>query len=79
LGAAIFILSGVSIIIANYFGKIQMYQMEGYSRPLRLMVFQIAKYFQNPRVDMGTFSLLLIIGYLLLVIRRNKNEKISKK
>ncbi len=71
LGAGIFMLSGVSIILLAAFNKIQMYQMEGYSRGMRLMVFQIAKYFQNPVIDMMTFGLILVISYWLLV-KKNK-------
>lgn len=66
LGAAIFIISGVLIIIFNFLGKIQMYQMEGYSKSLRLLIFQIAKNFQNPAVDILTFSLIVLIFYKLL-------------
>lgn len=70
LGAGIFILSGISIILLAAFNKIQMYQMEGYSRGLRLMVFQIAKYFQNPAVDVVTFGLIIVISYWFLVKTR---------
>lgn len=69
LGAGIFILSGVLIIIFNFFGKIQMYQMEGYSRTFRLWVYQIAKYFQNPVIDIVSFVMILVISYWLLVKR----------
>ena len=65
LGAAIFILSGVGIIIANYFNKIQMYQMEGYTKPLRLLVFNISKYFQNPVIDIVIFAVIIIVFYKL--------------
>ncbi|KKQ23454.1 MAG: Cytochrome c biogenesis protein transmembrane region [Candidatus Roizmanbacteria bacterium GW2011_GWC2_37_13] len=67
LGAGIFILSGIGIIIANFYNKIQMYQMEGYTRPLRMIVFNLGKYFQNPIVDIVTFVAILVISYLLLV------------
>lgn len=66
LGAAIFALSGLLIIIFAYLNKIQMYQMEGYSKSLRLIVFQFAKYFQNPLVDIITFIIILFIFYKLL-------------
>ncbi len=66
LGGGIFIISGVLIIIANFFKKIEMYQMEGYSRSLRLTVFQIAKFFQNPLIDVIIFSLIFFIFYQLL-------------
>ncbi|MBI5126973.1 hypothetical protein HZA76_00775 [Candidatus Roizmanbacteria bacterium] len=66
LGAGIFILSGIGITIANFYNKIQMYQMEGYTRPLRLLVFQISKYFQNVFVDLAIFSLIVFIFYKLI-------------
>ena len=64
--AAIFILSGIGIIIANYFNKIQMYQMEGYTKPLRLLVFNLGKYFQNPLVDIIIFVAIIYIFYKLI-------------
>lgn len=66
LGAVIFALSGLLIIIFAYLNKIQMYQMEGYSKTLRLIVFQFAKYFQNPIVDILVFSVIVFIFYKLL-------------
>lgn len=75
LGAGIFILSGIGIIIANYYNKIQMYQMDEYTKPLRLFVFDISKYFQNSIVDVGVFVLLLVISYWLLV-RKNRKKSL---
>ncbi|OGK45429.1 hypothetical protein A3B40_02630 [Candidatus Roizmanbacteria bacterium RIFCSPLOWO2_01_FULL_37_16] len=66
LGAAIFTASGVLIIVFAYLNKIQMYQMEGYSRAIRLMVFELAKNFQNPVVDLGVFMAIVFIFYKLL-------------
>ncbi len=66
LGAGIFIISGVLIIIFNYYNKIQMYQMEVYTKPLRLMVFNISKYFQNPIIDLLIFSFIIFIFYKLI-------------
>lgn len=66
LGAGIFILSGITIILLAAFNKIQMYQMEGYSRGIRLSVFEIAKWFQNPVLDISVFVGILIIFYKLL-------------
>lgn len=66
LGSGIFILSGIAIILLAVFNKIQMYQMEGYSRGIRLTVFEIAKWFQNPIVDMTTFIVILFVFYTLL-------------
>lgn len=66
LGATIFILSGVLVLISNYLNKIEMNQMAGYSRSLRLIVFNISKYFQNPILDIGTFLIIIFIFYKLL-------------
>jgi len=66
LGAGIFIVSGLMIIVANFFNKIQMYQMEGYSRSLRVMIFNIAKNFQNPLLDIFTFLLIVFLFYQLI-------------
>ncbi len=66
LGAGIFILSGITIIILAILNKIQMYQMEGYSRGIRLTVFEIAKWFQNPIIDIAAFAVILIVFYKLL-------------
>lgn len=66
IGAAIFIISGILVAIFNYFDKIQMNQMEGYSNSLRMVIFQIAKYFQNPVVDVVIFTSVLVIFVLLL-------------
>mgnify|MGYP001579685051 CR=1 FL=1 len=73
LGASIFIISGILIIIFDALNKIQMYQMEQYTKPLRLVVFQLSKYFQNPLVDISVFILILFISYRLLIKRKNKN------
>lgn len=66
LGAGIFIISGVFIIIFNYYNKIQMYQMEKYTKPLRLLIFQLSKYFQNPIIDLLVFSFIIFIFYKLI-------------
>ena len=66
LGAAIFMISGGAIIILAYLNKIVMYQMEGYSKGIRLMVFELAKNFQNPVLDIGVFVIIVFIFYKLL-------------
>lgn len=66
IGSGIFILSGIMIIVLVALNKIQMYQMEGYSKTIRLFVFAIAKYFQNPILDLVTFILILFIFYKLV-------------
>ena len=66
LGATIFIASGVAIVILAYLNKIVMYQMEGYSKGVRLMIFELAKNFQNPVIDIGVFIAIVFIFYKLL-------------
>lgn len=66
IGGAIFIISGISIIVLNGFGKIQMYQMETYTRPLRMLVFELSKNFRNPVIDIGVFVLILLLFYKLI-------------
>ncbi len=66
IGAGIFLVTGVLIAIFNYLGKIQMNQMEPYSQTIRMVVFNIAKYFQNPIADLGVFLLILFVFYKLL-------------
>lgn len=66
IGAGIFIVSGISIVTANYFNKIQMYQMEQYTKPLRMFVFNLSKYFKNPFIDILTFILIIFIFYKLI-------------
>lgn len=65
IGTVIFSLSGILIIIFTYLNKIQMYQIEGYSRSMRLSIFQIGKYFQNPIIDILSFILILLLIYKL--------------
>lgn len=67
LGAAIFIISGLAIGILAYTNRIQMYQMEPYNRGLRLAIFNIAKWFQNPFVDIAVFLIILFIFFKLLL------------
>ncbi len=66
LGAGIFILSGILVLIFNFQNKIEMNQMEGYSRTIRLIVFNIAKNFQNPIVDIGTFLIIVFVFYKMV-------------
>mgnify|MGYP001577293926 CR=1 FL=1 len=65
-GAGIFFITGILIAIFNYLGKIQMNQMEPYSQKIRMIVFAVAKYFQNPLVDFLVFALVLFSFYKLL-------------
>ncbi len=65
-GATIFVLTGILIAIANFMGKIQMNQMEPYSQRIRMVVFEVAKYFKNPIVDVVVFGAIIYIFYRLL-------------
>lgn len=75
LGAGIFFLTGILIAVFNYMGKIQMNQMEPYSIKIRMIVFEIAKYFQNPIVDLAIFGIVLCVFYKLLRYKGGKDEK----
>lgn len=74
LGAGIFFLTGTLIAVFNYLGKIQMNQMEGYGQKIRLIVFEAAKYFKNPVVDIVVFGTIIYIFYRLLRYKGHENE-----
>lgn len=74
VGAGMFFLTGILIAIFNYMGKIQMNQMEGYSQKIRMIVFEIAKYFKNPVVDILVFGAIIYIFYRLLRYKGHENE-----
>lgn len=76
-GAGIFFLSGILIAVFNFLGKIEMKQMEGYSSSVRMIVFSIAKYFQNPVVDISVF-LLVIVLFLYLFKKHSKKLQINQ-
>lgn len=65
IGAGIFFISGILIGIFNYFNKIQMNQMEGYGKSIRLLVFEISKRFQNPILDIIVFLIIVFTFYKL--------------
>lgn len=66
VGAGIFFVTGVLIAIFNFQGKLKMGQMEGYSTKIRLFVFEVAKYFRNPLVDILVFGIIVFIFYKLI-------------
>lgn len=74
LGAGIFFITGISIAIFNFQGKIQMNQMEPYSQKIRMIVFEIAKYFQNPIVDLLIFGIVLLIFIKLLRYKSHEEQ-----
>lgn len=74
VGATIFFITGISIAIFNYLGKIQMNQMEPYSQKIRMIVFEVAKYFQNPVVDLLIFGTVIFIFYKLLRYKGDEEE-----
>lgn len=65
-GTSIFILSGILIAVFNYADKIQMYQMEEDSKSIRLFIFEIAKNFRNPWIDLLTFGIIVLIFFQLI-------------
>ena len=70
LGAFIFVISGILIIIFDALNKIQMYQMEKYTKPLRFLVFELSKYFQNPVLDLLIFGLIIFVFYKLIANKK---------
>jgi cytochrome c biogenesis protein CcdA len=72
IGSGIFFLTGILIAIFNYQGKLVMNQADLYSQKIRLIVFEIAKYFQNPIIDLLVFGAILFVFYKL--IRYQKHE-----
>jgi cytochrome c biogenesis protein CcdA len=74
LGSLIFLFGGVAIAVLNYQGKIVMGGEAGSSRSLRLLVFNLSKYFQNPVVDLLVFTLIVYVFYRLV---RNNGEEVS--
>jgi cytochrome c biogenesis protein CcdA len=65
LGSAVFIFSGLAIAFLNYFGKIQMYQMEGYSNFVRNQMITFSGYLKNPIIDLSSFAIILCIFYII--------------
>lgn len=73
LGSAMFIVTGVGIAVLNYQGKIVMDYTKDDNGSFRLFIFEIAKYFQNPIIDLLTFASILI-GFYLMLKRRGKSR-----
>lgn len=73
VGAGIFIITGILMAIFNYFDQIQMNQMEPLTRPLRLWVFEISKFFQNSWLDLSVFTLIIILITILIKINIHKD------
>ncbi len=74
IGAGIFIITGILMATFNFFDQIQMNQMEPLTRPLRLWVFEISKFFQNSWLDLGVFVLLIILVIIIIMKGVRKNE-----
>lgn len=66
LGSLIFVVSGVTIALLNYQGKIVMGGITGETVGVRMLVFDLSKYFQNPLVDIFAFGLIVYIFYRLI-------------
>ena len=74
LGSGMFIATGIVIAILNYQGRIVMDYTKGDNQPFRLFIFEVAKYFTNPIVDLVSFGLILLIFYWMLNRRRQTTE-----
>jgi hypothetical protein len=61
------------IVILNFQGKLQMDESKGYGQKIRMIAFDISKYFQNPIVDIFIFGLIVYIFYKLLKYKNDKN------
>lgn len=72
VGASIFLITGILIAIFNYKGWITENQMEPYSLTVRMIVFEIAKYFQNPFIDIAVFAVISFIFYKLLTYKSHE-------
>ncbi len=64
MGAFVFIVSGILIVISNYLDRIQMNQMEEYGRSIRQTVLEAGQLFRNPVLDIAVFLTLLILFYI---------------
>lgn len=73
LGSATFFITSISIAILNFQGKLQMNESDGYGQKIRIIVFEVSKYFQNPFFDLGIFTIILFIFYKLLKYKNEKN------
>ena len=74
VGSGIFFLTGILIAIFNFQGKLEMDQAESYGQKIRLLVFEIAKYFQNPLFDLLIFAIVLFIFFKLLMYKGNAEK-----
>lgn len=70
LAAVIFIGSGLVIAVLNYQGKIVMGAEADNNYLLRVAIYQMSKYFQNPLVDLLMFVGLLYGFYFLLTSKK---------
>jgi len=68
-GSGIFFLTGIMIAVLNYQGKLEMNQADAYGQKIRLLVFEIAKYFQNPLLDLLVFTIVIFIFFKLLMYK----------
>ncbi len=73
LGSATFFITAIAIAVLNFQGKLQMDASEGYGQKIRMIAFEISKYFQNPIVDILIFGVIIYIFYKLLKYKNDKN------
>jgi hypothetical protein len=73
IGAFVFFATGIAIAYFNYLGTLVMNQNEPYLQWVRMTIFNTAKLFGNPLVDLGLFSLLIFLVYK--AIKRYMHEE----
>lgn len=66
LGGLIFMGSGIIIAILNFRGRIVMGSETGTGTAVRMLVFNLSKYFANPVVDLLAFGLVVYVFYRLV-------------
>lgn len=72
LAATIFILSGLAIAVLNFQGKIVMMTANSaFDTTMRMLVYNVSKYFQNPALDIAVF---LAIVYLFFKLLRHQGQ-----
>ncbi|MDO8340681.1 MAG: cytochrome c biogenesis protein CcdA [Candidatus Woesebacteria bacterium] len=74
LGSSIFFITAIIITILNFQGKLQMEEAQGYGLKIRMIVFEVSKYFQNPLVDFLVFGVIIYIFYKLLKYKSHEKK-----
>lgn len=71
IGSTIFIFSGLTIAVFNYLGKIEMKQMEGYSKVIRNLTINVSGMFKNSVLDILVFG--GIVSFFFYLAKRREN------